>query len=92
MPRIYKSNIFDFPRRKKRIAWYVEVLCAELLKQDEIRSEDIGSFWKEVNRIKEEKLPFSWQRHNMEAEAREGLTNLLSNYQYDRTNRVYKRK
>lgn len=37
--------------------WYVEVLCNELRKRDKIKSEDIESFWKEVNRLKE-KLPF----------------------------------
>ena len=77
MPLVYTRHIFDYPRRKKRIAWYVEVLCAELMKQDEIKSEHIESFWKEVNRIKKEKLPFPWQRENMDTEAREGLNRLL---------------
>jgi len=75
MPKIYARQIFDYPRRKKRIAWYVEVLCNELRKQEEIKSEDIESFWEEVDRLKE-KLPFPWQRENMDMEAREGLGRL----------------
>ncbi len=77
MPKSYNSYVFDFPRRRKRIAWYVEVLCAELMKQDEMKSEDVEDYWKEVNRIREDRLPFPWQRDNMDVEAREGLDRLM---------------
>ena len=77
MPKIYTKHIFDYPRRKKRIAWYVEVLCAELQKKDKIKAEDVDRFWGEVNRIKKEKLPFPWQREYMDTEARECLNKLL---------------
>ncbi len=79
MPMIYTVNKFDYPRRKNRIAWYVEILCAELQKKDKIRAEDVDKFWGEVDRIKKEKLPFNWQRERINAEARGCLDKLMKN-------------
>jgi hypothetical protein len=91
MIKIIKSNIFDFPRRRRRIACYVEVLCAELMKLDKIGSEEIESYWKEVNRIKNEKLRPHWLKENMGIEAKQGLNMMLNNYRHDFTRNVYKR-
>lgn len=90
MVKFYVANLFDFPRRKRRLGWYVEALCAQLLKKDEITHEDISIFWSEIKGIK---LPFAWQRENLNQEAEEGLKRLLSeNFGYNLERRIYKRK
>ena len=91
MPKIYARGIPEFPRKRRRIAWYVEILCSELLKKDAITQEDIENFTNEAN-AKQERLPFPWQRENMKVETREGLSTLLSHYEYDAVKKVYKRK
>lgn len=91
MVKFYNKDIFDFPRRKKRLAAYVERLCSRLLQLDEISQNDIEKFWDKIKN-KQKELPFPWQRENLEHEARDGLNRILSNYQYDPKNKVYRRK
>jgi len=81
----------EFPRRSRRLKWYVEEQCRRLLKQDCLSQEDIDFFWEEINKRKSS-MPFPWQRENLRAEAAEGLTILLSQYRYDPDNRIYTRK
>jgi hypothetical protein len=85
-----KGSIFDYPRRHKKLAWYVEVLCSRLRKLKQISEDDIKSFWDEVKR-KQQELPFPWQRDNLAQQAEEHLNDLLSGYKYDSVTRVYKR-
>jgi len=92
MVKVYpKGSIFDYPRRRKRLAWYVEILCSRLRKLEQISKEDIKRFWDEV-RSKQQELPFSWQRDNLAQQAEEHLKDLLSGYGYDPGSGVYKRK
>lgn len=91
MVKLYhRGDIFDFPRKKRRISWYVEILCSRLLKLDQINQEHVENFWNEIKR-KEEELPFPWQRENLRQEAKKELAELLCCYQYDPKNKVYKR-
>jgi hypothetical protein len=85
-----RGDIFDFPRKKRRISWYVEILCLRLLQLDQINQDNVRSFWNEIKK-KEEKLPFPWQRENLREEAKKGLNELLCYYAYDPKNRVYER-
>ncbi|OGO19809.1 MAG: hypothetical protein A2Z15_03835 [Chloroflexi bacterium RBG_16_50_11] len=91
MIKIPKRNKFDFPRKSRRIDYYIEVLCAEIMKKDEIGSEDIDNYQKEVNKIIKEKLRPNWQRENMKIAAEKGLSELLNNYKYDSTKNIYKK-
>jgi hypothetical protein len=91
MVKIYSTgSIFDYPRRHKKLVWYVEILCSRLLKLKQISEEDIKRFWDEV-RSKQQELPFPWQRDNLAKQAGEHLEDLLSGYKYDSVTRVYKR-
>jgi len=92
MVKVYtEGGIFDYPRRRKRLAWYAEVLCSRLLKLEQISEEDIKRFWGEV-KSKQGELPFSWQRDNLAQQAEEHLKDLLSGYEHDPGSGVYKRK
>lgn len=71
-----KGGTFSFPRQRKRLAWYVEVLCSRLLQLDQISEDSIKGFWDEV-RKKQQELPFPWQRENLTQEAKQQLDNLL---------------
>jgi len=91
MVKVYTDGgIFDYPRRRKRLAWYAEMLCSRLREQKQISEEDIKRFWNEV-RSKQQKLPFKWQRDNLAQEAEEHLKELLSGYEHDPETGVYKR-
>ena len=91
MVKLSKEGILDFPRKKRRMAWYVEVLCSELRKLDQINHADLENYRDEV-RKKQMELPFQWERKNLDQQAKEGLDRLLSDYQYDPEHKVYKRK
>lgn len=92
MVKVYtKGSISDYPRRRKRLAWYTEILCSRLQKLEQIGEEDVKRFWDEV-RSKQEELPFPWQRDNLAQQAEEHLKDLLSGYTYDPESGVYKRK
>ena len=91
MVKIYNTgNSFDFPRRRKRLTWYAEILCSRLRKLKQISEDDIKSFWAEIKK-KQQELPFPWQRDNLAQQAEEHLNALLSEYRYDSVTRVYKR-
>ena len=91
MVKLYlRRDTLDFPRKKRKISGYVEILCSRLLKLDQINQEHVANFWNEIKK-KEEKLPFPWQRENLRQEAKKELAELLCCYQYDPKNKVYKR-
>jgi len=91
MVKVYtKGSIFYYPPRRKKLAWYVEILCSRLPKLKQISEEDIKRFWDEV-RSKQQELPFPWQRDNLAQQAEEHLNDLLSGYGYDPATGVYKR-
>jgi hypothetical protein len=77
MIKVYRQGgIFSFPRRSRKLAWYVEILCSKLLQQDKIGEESIEWFWDEIKK-KQDELPFPWQRVNLEQEAKARLDDLL---------------
>lgn len=88
MVKIYKG-VFDY--QPKRIKHYVEELCGGLLKLDQITQTDIERFKFNI-RKKQDRLPFKWQKENMEQEAKERLDELLSNYEYEPKSKVYIKK
>jgi hypothetical protein len=80
MVKIYSQGLFDFPKRKRRLAWHIEVLCGNLLQREIITQKDIGDFWDEVRRRAEKYRP-RWQRENLYQEAKDGLKRLLDYYE-----------
>jgi len=91
MVKVYgRGDVFDFPCKKRRLAWYVEILCSRLLELNQISEDNLRVFWDEIGK-KQRQLPFSWQRDNLAQEAKERLDSLLKLYEYDPKTRVYKR-
>ena len=81
MVTFHKEHTSDFPRRKKRLAWYAEAPCLKLLQKDQITEEDEKSFWVEIDKKKTE-LPFQWQKEYLDHEAKKALDHLKAEHGY----------
>ena len=79
-------------RRNRSLASYVDLLCLDLLRLEQICEDDISSFWDAIA-WKQTDVAGSWcLREDLAQEAKMQLDCLLKQYQYDAANSIYKRK